>query len=223
MMCLLAICMVLHVDSVAGDEIPRVKSATALSPRKELWQTVMSPSRRIVVDGLPNVGKLNDHLWRSGQPTRKGLEQLSELLGVKIKTVVNLRQESEVDKTFLAEINYIPILMPDEHAPTEANAQKFLDVVSNPDNWPILVHCKGGQGRTGVMSAIVRYSFDGWDHKKIMEEMNNFRISHLGLIKTRMAGPQLAFIENWERTHTAGEYRDKVQSRTTIIGTSVGL
>ena len=119
-----------------------------------------------------------------------------------VKTIVNLRAESEVDKQLLPEgVHYEYFSIRDESAPTEEQGRKFLEIVGNPDNWPVLVHCHGGEGRAGVMSALVRHSFDGWDHKTIMNEVGNFRVAHLGLIKTRMNGNQTRFIEEWETKH----------------------
>ena len=57
-------------------------------------------------------------------------------------------------------VKYVYIPVKDENAPTAEQAKQFVDVISNPDNWPVLVHCKGGEGRAGVFSAVVRHSFD---------------------------------------------------------------
>src|SRR6185503_6929842 len=78
-------------------------------------------------------------------------------------------------------VNYVYLPVKDEHAPTQEQAKKFLDLVANPGNWPILVHCDSGEGRTGLMCALIRHSFDGWGDERIMHEVNNFRIRRLNL------------------------------------------
>lgn len=85
-----------------------------------------------------------------------------------------------------------------------------LDLVANPNNWPILVHRKLGEGRTGVMSALVRYSFDGWDDQRIMQEVSNFRVRYFNLFKTRLNDSQRRFLIHWEATNVPGAYRHKI-------------
>ncbi len=153
---------------------------------------------------MPNFGKLNDNIWRSGQPTREGYRGLA---AAGLKTVVNLRQECPQDKDLLPEgINSVYIPIKDDHEPTVEQAKEFMKVASDPKNWPLLVHCKGGEGRAGVMSALVRHSMDGWEHGMVMKEVGNFRTRHLGFIATPMAGCQQTFIQQWERDLPAKGY-----------------
>jgi protein tyrosine phosphatase (PTP) superfamily phosphohydrolase (DUF442 family) len=168
------------------------------------WPASDAPVRRIKEKGVPNFGMLNKYVWRSGQPTREGYQRLA---AEGLKTVVNLRAESQQDKDLLPPgVRYIYIPIKDEHAPTDEQAKQFLDAAADPANWPILVHCAGGEGRAGVMSALVRYSFDGWDHDRVMKEMHNFRNKHLGFIVMPMAGSQQHFIQHWEVTNSARGY-----------------
>ena len=94
----------------------------------------------------------------------------------------------------------VTIPIKDDHAPTDEQAKQFVDVISDPANWPVLVHCKGGEGRAGAMAAVTRHSFDAWDHERIMKEVGNFKMKHLGFIKMPMAGCQQDFIKHWEDT-----------------------
>ena len=50
------------------------------------------------------------------------------------------------------------------------------------------------------MSALVRHSFDKWQHNLVMKEVGAFRTKHLGFITTPMARCQQNFIENWEKS-----------------------
>lgn len=162
------------------------------------WPETTAPSHRAKESGVPNFGRLNDHVWRSGQPTRDGYQHLAT---EGLKTVVNLREEFPQDKELLpAGVKYVYIPVKDEHAPTEEQARQFIETVSDPANWPVLVHCKGGEGRAGTMAALVRHSFDGWDNDRIMKEVGNFRVKYFGFIKTNMASCQRDFIKRWEAT-----------------------
>ena len=185
-------------DDVPGPSGSAVSaSRSVLITANTAWPTTPSPVRHLVARGVPNFGKLNDRIWRSGQPTRKGYELLAK---EGIKTVVNLRAEFPQDKDLVPEgTRYIYLPIKDQHAPTVEQAKKFMEIASNPDNWPILVHCKVGAGRTGVMCALVRSSFDRWDHKKIMKEAGNFHLKIVG-IDVPMVASQQRFIRSWEET-----------------------
>ncbi len=172
------------------------------------WEVSKQPAHRSVEAGLPNFGKLNDHVWRSGQPTAAGYKTLEEL---HVKTIVNLRveypqEEQNVRDLVKVGVHYFWIPIKDQGVPTAEQARKFLDIVADPSNWPVLVHCEGGEGRAGIMSALVRYSFDGWDNATIMKEVGNFRKAYLGFIKLPMPANQRSFIQHWEESSPAGQY-----------------
>jgi protein tyrosine/serine phosphatase len=176
-------------------------SVAASNSAKMTWPESSTPSHRVVAKGLPNFGSLNDVIWRSGQPTREGYQYLATR---GLKTVVNLREEFPQDKDLIPEgVQYIHIPISDEHAPTDEQAKEILKIASDPANWPLLLHCQGGEGRAGTMTAVIRCSLDKWDHNKIMREVNNFRNIRLGFIKIPMAMPQQRFIRHWEETNGA--------------------
>lgn len=173
-----------------------------------VWAETAAPVPHCVEQGIPNFGKLNAAVWRSGQPRKDGYSRLAKL---GVKTVVNLQLENPRENESLpAGIKYVYIPVADHHKPTNEQAQQFLEVVANPDNWPVLVHCHGGEGRAGVMSALVRYSFDGWDKKRIESEIDNFRVAHLGLFKTKMNSEQRQFLAQWAANNAPGAYRQKI-------------
>lgn len=182
-----------------------VAAAVTAAPKsfKEIWPSTDDVTHRLVAKGVPNFGKLNSSIWRSGQPTKEGYQTLA---GSGLKTVVNLREEFPQDKELLPPgVKYVYIPIKDEHEPTEEQAKQFLEVASNPDNWPLLVHCHGGEGRAGVMSALVRLSLDRWDYDKSMKEVGNFRVKHLGLFTTQMQSCQRNFLKHWGESLTAAQ------------------
>jgi protein tyrosine/serine phosphatase len=186
------------VFSLQADSVKMTLSA--------LWPESTKPNCRIEKKGVPNFGSLNKYLWRSGQPTREGYFQLA---GEGLKTVVNLRVEYPQDRDSLpGGINYISIPIKDMHAPTADQAHQFLKIVSDSDNWPILVHCHAGEGRTGVMSALIRYSFDGWNHDSIKTEIRNFRIKRFWFLTFTlpMMPGQSRFLLHWEKSNPPGGY-----------------
>lgn len=171
-------------------------AASASRSLKEIWPASEGPSHRLKANGVPNFGKLNDNIWRSGQPSREGYARLAK---EGLKTVVNLREEFPQDKELVPDgVRYVYIPIKDERAPTDEQAKQFMEVASDPANWPLLVHCHGGEGRAGVMSGLVRSSLDGWDHNKVMKEVGNFRLKFLGLFSKPMQACQQQFLLHWE-------------------------
>lgn len=203
---LLAFAQIAFCSCVQVAPLPDFPVVTTLqNSSPPTWPQTLEPVRRMVERGVPNFGRLNDRVWRSGQPSRAGYQSLA---AQGLKTVVNLRKESQVDKDFLPEgVRYFYIPITDSRPPTDAQAEEFLKIIADPNNWPVLVHCKNGEGRAGVMAALVRHSFDGWDYDRIMKEVSHFRVTHLGLIKLRMVGSQKNFIRHWAETTPASGSR----------------
>lgn len=97
-------------------------------------------------------------LYRSGQPIGEGWDRLANLYGV--KTVIDLRETDKPKAPWSTEQDHacqrygmklIHMPMTDTKEPSPENWRKFLDIVHDPANWPVLVHCEMGTARTGVM------------------------------------------------------------------------
>jgi protein tyrosine/serine phosphatase len=122
----------------------------------------------IKIDGVPNLHKVSNDLYRSAQPTAEGFINLKKL---GIKTVVNLRT-FHTDSTLLQDtgLEYEHIYMKSWHA-EEEDAVKFLKVVTDSKRMPVLVHCQHGADRTGAMCAVYRIAVQGWTKEEAIKEM----------------------------------------------------
>ena len=122
------------------------------------------------VEGVPNLHKLNDSLYRSAQPTAEGMKNL-EKMG--IETVVNLRTFHS-DKDEIADLDldarHIKMLA---WGPERDEAVRFLKIVSDPKQQPVLVHCLHGADRTGTMCALYRIAIEGWTKQGAIREMTD--------------------------------------------------
>ena len=189
-------------SGVLAAQPPPSSAQTALRTT-DTWPIASDPTHRILFDGAPNFGKLNGVFWRSGQPTRNGYLRLSKQ---GLKTVVNLREEFPKDKELIPPgVNFIFMPIPDGHEPSDAQAALFVKTASNPDNWPLLVHCRAGEGRTGVMAALMRCTLDQWELATVMKEVSNFRVKRMGLFVTPMNARQQAFISSWHEDMVFGD------------------
>jgi tyrosine-protein phosphatase SIW14 len=123
-------------------------------------------------------------LYRSGQLTLDGLKQA--IRDYAIKTVVTLRTAREPGEPHPAldeeeycrnqELNYYRLQMKgwvkeNGHAPVDESVRQFLDIMKNPDNYPVMVHCFAGKHRTGAYCAIYRMEFEHWTNDDAIEEM----------------------------------------------------
>jgi len=123
---------------------------------------------------IENFGKVNDHIYRGGQP--KG-DDYRRLDAIGIKTILDLRGDSEPSARSLTEgagMRYINYPMAPKEYPQADAAQRFLDIVNDKSNWPVYVHCAGGRHRTGAMIAAYRITIDGWDLDRTYQEMKDY-------------------------------------------------
>lgn len=132
-------------------------------------------------------------LYRSAQLTPAGLERVIHDQG--INTVISFRDveagkaitpPDEWEELFCAKrgVNYVR--MPLRHWATingvpqaEENVTRFLAIMRDPKNYPVLVHCFRGVHRTGTYCAIYRMEFQGWSNQEAMEELHELGYENL--------------------------------------------
>jgi tyrosine-protein phosphatase SIW14 len=103
-----------------------------------------------------------------------------------IKTVVTLRDAdvpgspppdaAEEDYCKKAEVNYIRITPRnwsaiDGSVPAAVGVKRFLAVLGQPANYPVLVHCFAGIHRTGAHVAVYRMEEEGWTNAQAIMEL----------------------------------------------------
>lgn len=123
---------------------------------------------------IENFGKVNEHYYRGSQPTE---EQFAELKRFGIKTVIDLRGDYKKDEEGRVRelgMQFFRIPMKASVAATEEQAKYFLELVNDPANWPVYVHCKGGRHRTGAMTGIYRITHDGFTADQAWQEMKDY-------------------------------------------------
>ena len=140
----------------------KVKNDGIESKRPESW------AQPVELEGVPNLHKVSDTLYRSAQPTEEGMKNLKEM---GIETIINLRSfhsdRDEIGDTGLA---YEHIYMKAWHIEYK-EALRFLQIVTNPRRTPVLVHCMHGSDRTGTVCAIYRVAVQDWSKEDAIREM----------------------------------------------------
>ena len=125
---------------------------------------------------VDNFGKINENFYRGAQPQGN---DYADLATFGIRTVINLTshdaEENERSMVEKAGMKYIQIPMTTREYPSETKVKKFLDIVKDPANQPIYVHCVGGKHRTGVLTAVYRMTQDGWTADRAYQEMKDYK------------------------------------------------
>jgi tyrosine-protein phosphatase SIW14 len=123
-------------------------------------------------------------LYRSGQMTLDGLKRVIHDHG--IKTVITLRDAAHPDQPppdlqeeeycRAEELNYYritpkPWWASDGSVPAARGVKLFLEVMRDPANYPVLIHCFAGIHRTGAFCAVYRMEFHHWDNARAIAEV----------------------------------------------------
>jgi protein tyrosine phosphatase (PTP) superfamily phosphohydrolase (DUF442 family) len=119
--------------------------------------------------------------YRSGQMTADGFAQAVARYG--IRTIINLQDEypdpdirlcylggGTVKESELCRrlgVRYVflpPDLIPRRQLPAHRPRaiDRFLELLDQEATYPVLVHCKAGLHRTGVMTAVYRMEYENW-------------------------------------------------------------
>lgn len=146
-------------------------------------------------EGIPNFGKVSDHLYRGAQPDSEALKHLKKL-GVKL--IVNLRMPGDAWKDEAAEatangILYTNFPMSGTARPSAEQVQQILRLFESFAG-PIFVHCQLGCDRTGTIVACYRIQHDRWSNALALREARHYGISRFEFLMR-------SFVRNFQRTN----------------------
>ena len=145
------------------------------------WGYTHSKRLRPVVEG---------QVYRSGQMTAPGFIEAVDRYH--FHTIINLQDEfpdpdvalgyftsQTVKESELCRqlgVRYVflgPDLVSRKRVPLDRPPaiDRFLALMDDPETYPVLLHCRAGLHRTGVMVAVYRMEYQGWSHEQAYEEM----------------------------------------------------
>ena len=66
----------------------------------------------------------------------------------------------------------IDVVAPNQYPAVKPEAiAKFLKIMDDPASYPVLIHCRAGLHRTGVISAVYRMEYEGWSPQEALREL----------------------------------------------------
>jgi len=129
---------------------------------------------------IDNFGQINQNYYRGAQPNVAGFIELQRL---GIKTVIDLQEDGDSGEPAWvrnAGMQYFNIPLSSRRPATDGQTKHFLQLVNDPQNWPVFVHCAGGRHRTGEMTAIYRITHDSWTADQAFQEMEQYDYYSIG-------------------------------------------
>jgi tyrosine-protein phosphatase SIW14 len=148
----LLLALLLTVPAVAGEKLPDLSTVR-----------------------IKNLGRINENYYRGAQPEKDDYRSLS---AIGVRTVIDLTKDGRSDERGLVEksgMKFFRIPLTTSERPSDAAVTQFLQLVNDPANWPVYVHCQGGRHRTGVMTAVYRMTKDQWTPQRAYQEMKQYR------------------------------------------------
>lgn len=123
--------------------------------------------------------------YRSAQLSGDHLAALVQRYG--IKTVINLRGENANQQWYQQEleasqslgVTHIDFAMSSKLFFDETRAKEIINILANAQK-PVLIHCRGGSDRTGLVSALYLAAVAGKD-EETAEQQLSLRYGHIGL------------------------------------------
>src|SRR5882762_2251358 len=137
---------------------------------------------KLRIPGIPNTGRINDHLYRGAQPKSQGLAELKKL---GITTVVDLRGEDpekivwERRQAESLGMRFLHIPVSGWSPPTDEQLIQFLSLFRDDPGQKIFVHCRFGDDRTDIFVTAYRIAADKWTAEETIKEMYFFGFNNL--------------------------------------------
>lgn len=164
-------------------ELPRLEGAERL----RAWCHLMAVDHGFFRTIYLNKHRVSDELWRAAQPSPLHLKRLA---AEGFKTVLNLRGveegnyryrlEQEACERYGLKLVSIPI-----RSRSPLKHETLMDAIDLWDRLetPVLMHCKSGADRTGLMATLYLHLVKGVPIRSAMDQLS-FRFGHIRQSKT---------------------------------------
>lgn len=135
---------------------------------------------------FPNRHKVSDRVWRAAQPLP---HQIAAAKRLGIRTVLNLRGQYDIatyayerEACRRAGLKLVDFRVKSRNAPTRDELLGARDIFQSID-YPVLMHCKSGADRVGLMSVLYRHLHDGVPMTEAIDQLS-LRYGHIAQANT---------------------------------------
>lgn len=131
---------------------------------------------KLDIEEIPNLARINERLYRGGQPRKDGMRKLASL---GVNTVINLRNDDQnafaaAEDAKAAGLRYFNVPFDRFGRPSDAQVDQVLSLIDAKENGVVFVHCRRGQDRTGTIIALYRITRYGWTDEEAIREAKQF-------------------------------------------------
>jgi protein tyrosine/serine phosphatase len=164
----------------SGALIKRAVSRTDSRMNRAYGRALCYLDMMFVDYGIARVFYNNQHhispdIWRSAQPIPRHVRSLANQ---GVKTIINLRNEQTVGTRWLEQnacerfgVKLVDVRVRSRAAPTVKEFKQMRYALESVE-YPILIHCKSGADRAGVMSVLARHIHDGVPIKDARDQLS---------------------------------------------------
>lgn len=124
------------------------------------WATPVNPAI--------NLYRMTPTLYRSALPSRGDLPQLN---GLGVRTVISFIKDDDREWLGDSPLERVSIPLHADRVSDDDVLQVMRVVQQAEGRGPVLMHCKHGRDRTGLMAAMYRILLQGWSRDQALEEM----------------------------------------------------
>ncbi|OWQ42809.1 protein tyrosine phosphatase [Pseudomonas fluorescens] len=130
--------------------------------------SIRSPEWAQPVGNQYNLHQMTPTLYRSALPDERALPLLQTL---KIATVINFLPESDAQWLQSSDIKQVQLSYRTNHVDDSDVLAAIRAIQAAGADGPVLMHCKHGADRTGLMAAMYRVVVQGWSKEDALNEM----------------------------------------------------
>lgn len=122
---------------------------------------------------IPNFHQVTSNIYRGGRPSVSGLKELQQL---GIKTIIDLENnkkavQTEKENLSGTPVQFVSVPFASLRTPKDADVQKVLELLNDPRNYPVYIHCQHGQDRTGLLIGLYKVFDMNWSPADAYHEM----------------------------------------------------
>ena len=139
---------------------PQAQAAEAASSRPPQWAQP--------VDAHYNLYQMSPTLYRSALPDSRAMPLLQQL---HVSTVINFLPEADSRWLTAPGIKQVQLEYRTNHVDDADVLSALRAIQSAESQGPVLMHCKHGSDRTGLISAMYRVVIQGWSKEDALNEM----------------------------------------------------